>query len=74
MSTEHQHQYLHPSVLKDASTGTAGLIAGELAAEEASLLGRSQDAESASYGAAETRVLRNQIMMKMMAMRCQRLS
>jgi EmrB/QacA subfamily drug resistance transporter len=52
MSTEHQHQYLHPSVLKDASTGTAGLIAGELAAEEASLLGRSQDAESASYGAA----------------------
>lgn len=43
----HQHQHLHASVLKDSSTGAPGLIAGELAAEEASLLGR----DDPNYGA-----------------------
>ncbi|CAH2353903.1 vacuolar basic amino acid transporter 1 [[Candida] railenensis] len=39
--------HLHPNTLNDASTGTPGVVAGELAAEEQSLIGH----ESSSYGA-----------------------
>lgn len=42
---------LHPNPIQDASTGGAGIIAGELAAEEQSLLLHEED--SSSYGATE---------------------
>lgn len=39
--------HLHPNTLNDASTGTPGVVAGELAAEEQSLINH----ESSTYGA-----------------------
>ncbi|CAK7901068.1 vacuolar basic amino acid transporter 1 [[Candida] anglica] len=44
---------LHPNIIKDASTGSAGVVAGELAAEDAGLI-NDATLKSHNYGSVET--------------------
>lgn len=50
---EHHRAHLSPNIIKDSSAGTAGIVAGEIAAEDDGLISK-QTLSSHSYGALDS--------------------